>query len=198
MAFNAKNLSYELKEPSFLRKLKSQYGGGDAQRHERPIARPKRLRTGDDEDDEPTYVDDETNQTISKDEYLTLVEGSAEQSSHAQEKNQEVDDPKGKPDDSTTTAFGSANGAETKEKLANIGTKRNVRAGKRVATRVGDLDSDDASHATTKDEKEAMDSLGDRKVAVEGKKSKGDIKSKKRKKVKLSFEADETESNDQQ
>ncbi|KAI9853679.1 MAG: hypothetical protein M1824_001015 [Vezdaea acicularis] len=71
MTFNAKNLSYELKEPSFLRKLKSQYGGQDGQRHERPTARPKRAR--EDEDDAPTYVDEESRDTISKEDYEAMI-----------------------------------------------------------------------------------------------------------------------------
>ena len=58
-------------EPSFLRKLKSQYGGADLARHERPIARPKRLKD-DDEDNEPTYVDETTRHTISKADFEAM------------------------------------------------------------------------------------------------------------------------------
>lgn len=91
MAFNAKNLSYgifclgqnsrldtlieilEAKEPKFLRKLREENRGGDALRHERPLARPKKQRAPDDDDDEPTYVDEESQNTISKAEYESLI-----------------------------------------------------------------------------------------------------------------------------
>ncbi|KAI9820952.1 MAG: hypothetical protein M1832_003424 [Thelocarpon impressellum] len=75
MAFNAKNLTYEKQEPAFLRKLKGQYGG-DSERHERPLARPRKLKA-DDEDDEPVYVDEESQDTISKADYQALVETAA-------------------------------------------------------------------------------------------------------------------------
>ena len=93
MNFNAKNLTYgpvpsppdvlfylflinrlDANEPSFLRKLKSEYGGGNSIRHERPIARPKRLKN-EDEDDEPAYVDETTNDTISKVEFEAMQSG---------------------------------------------------------------------------------------------------------------------------
>ncbi|KAI9768210.1 MAG: hypothetical protein M1840_005040 [Geoglossum simile] len=71
MGFDSKNLAYEPKEPSFLRKLRSQQGGGDSHRHERPLARPKHIRSGDAADD-PTYVDEGSN-ILSKAEYEALL-----------------------------------------------------------------------------------------------------------------------------
>jgi len=91
MAFNAKNLSYgifclgqnsrldtlieilEAKEPNFLRKLREENGGGGSLRHERPLARPKKQRAPDEDDDEPTYVDEESQNTISKAEHESLI-----------------------------------------------------------------------------------------------------------------------------
>ncbi|KAI9718398.1 MAG: hypothetical protein M1812_004119 [Candelaria pacifica] len=74
MSFNAKNLNYDMKEPSFLRKLKSEYGSGDSHRHERPVARPRKHQTEEGEDDDrPTYVDEETNEIISEGQYHDLV-----------------------------------------------------------------------------------------------------------------------------
>ena len=97
MAFNAKNLSYGMmiqlnsklarmdiltykcantdsNEPTFLRKLKAQYGEGETARHERPIARPrKQLIEGEGDDDQPTYVVEGTSDTVSKEEYEALV-----------------------------------------------------------------------------------------------------------------------------
>jgi len=47
---------------------------GDSARHEQPIARNKRLKQ-DDEDDAPTYVLEESNHALTKDEYDALVSG---------------------------------------------------------------------------------------------------------------------------
>ncbi|KAH8705346.1 hypothetical protein BGW36DRAFT_12111 [Talaromyces proteolyticus] len=77
MAFNAKNLSYDRQEPAFLRKLRNQYGEGDSVRHANPSQRPRKPKT-DDDDDAPTYVDEETNDTISKEDYEALLKGGEE------------------------------------------------------------------------------------------------------------------------
>ena len=61
------------KEPAFLQRLKNQYGNSSG-RLERPVARP-RLAKRDDEDDAPTYVDEESNEVLSKEEYEALVRG---------------------------------------------------------------------------------------------------------------------------
>jgi len=70
------NFCTEAHEPSFLRTLRNQQSGRDADRHERPIARPRRTRVDDDEDG-PTYVDAESNDPLSKAEYDTLVAGTS-------------------------------------------------------------------------------------------------------------------------
>ena len=67
------NRLLETKEPSFLRKLKSEYGGGSS-RHERPLARPRRQKAEDEEDDGPTYVQEETQDMISKEEYAVMLD----------------------------------------------------------------------------------------------------------------------------
>ena len=54
-----------------MRKLKSEFGG-HSDRHERPIARPRKPRDTD-EDDEPTYVDEESHEVISKTEYAAML-----------------------------------------------------------------------------------------------------------------------------
>ena len=63
----SKDLSYEATLPPFLQRLHDQKAGrGDQDQHERPIARPKRVKTHD-EDDEPTVVDD-SGETVSKED----------------------------------------------------------------------------------------------------------------------------------
>ena len=87
MTFNAKNLNYGMfaimvytritltkatdpKEPAFLRRLRDEYGNENSARHERPLARPKKHRISDgDDDDEPTYVDEISQNVVSKANY---------------------------------------------------------------------------------------------------------------------------------
>lgn len=64
--------SPESNEPSFLRKLRAENAGVLSDRQERPIARPKRTKNAE-EDDGPTYVLEESNDTLSKAEYEALV-----------------------------------------------------------------------------------------------------------------------------
>lgn len=72
--------SIEAKEPAFLQKLRGQYGTTSG-RLERPAARPRKLKDGNDndDDDEPVYVDEESNEVISKAEYQALVGSSVTQ-----------------------------------------------------------------------------------------------------------------------
>lgn len=65
----------ESNEPAFLRRLRAQHGGGDSARHERPQARPKKQMKDGEEDDQPTYVVEDSSDTLSKEEYETLVKG---------------------------------------------------------------------------------------------------------------------------
>ncbi|KAL8658667.1 MAG: hypothetical protein Q9226_000837 [Calogaya cf. arnoldii] len=75
MSFNAKNLTYESNDPSFLRKLRGEFGGTDSARHQQPQVRPTKLRTADEEDDDqPVYVhDQDPSETLSKAEYDALL-----------------------------------------------------------------------------------------------------------------------------
>ena len=64
----------ESNEPTFLRRLKAEYAGGDSARHERPLARPrKQLKDGED-DDQPIYVVEGSEDILSKAEYEALME----------------------------------------------------------------------------------------------------------------------------
>ncbi|KAL4988678.1 hypothetical protein BDW68DRAFT_158427 [Aspergillus falconensis] len=75
MSFNAKNLAYDAKEPAFLQRLRGQYGNTSGGL-ERPSLRPRRVRDDNDHDDDgPTYVDAESNDVISKEDYEAMVNG---------------------------------------------------------------------------------------------------------------------------
>ena len=70
----AKDLSYDSTLPPFLQRLHDQNAGrGDTDRHERAIARPRRAKDADAEDDGPTVVD-ESGEVVSREEFAQLGE----------------------------------------------------------------------------------------------------------------------------
>ncbi|CAE7032813.1 hypothetical protein CFE70_004697 [Pyrenophora teres f. teres 0-1] len=75
MSFKAKDLHFDNSQPAFLQRLRGQLMTGDTARHEQPIARNKRMKKDDNEDDAPTYVMEETNQSLTKEEYEAFVSG---------------------------------------------------------------------------------------------------------------------------
>jgi hypothetical protein len=68
-----KDLSYDTKLPAFLQKLKGELAG-DPSGGQLSIPRPKKPKQDDGEDD-PTYVLEDTNQSLSKAEYEALIAG---------------------------------------------------------------------------------------------------------------------------
>ncbi|KAF3046988.1 hypothetical protein E8E12_010031 [Didymella heteroderae] len=88
MSFKAKDLHFDNSQPAFLQRLRGQMQGEDSARHERPTPRNKRLKQ-DDEDDAPTYVLEDTNQSMTKEEYEEFIgkkdtkEGGKSQQEHA-------------------------------------------------------------------------------------------------------------------
>ena len=76
----SKDLSYDSTLPPFLQRLRAQNTGygddGDPDRHERPLARPKKAKNPDD-DDGPTLVD-ESGDTVSKADYEKQLKGDDE------------------------------------------------------------------------------------------------------------------------
>jgi hypothetical protein len=61
-------------QPAFLRRLRGELAGDGSGRHDRPNPINKKLKT-DDEEDAPTYVMENTNQSLSKAEYEAMVAG---------------------------------------------------------------------------------------------------------------------------
>ncbi|KAI4263721.1 MAG: hypothetical protein L6R42_001143 [Xanthoria sp. 1 TBL-2021] len=174
MSFNAKNLTYESSDPSFLRKLRGEFGGTDSARQQRPQARPKKLRNADEEDDDqPVYVhDQDPSEALSKAEYDALLKPPSTKQHSAEE---------GQPDTDVQTfnetearlqesREGQAQrGLEVKERTAAIGGSSKKRSAKVVA--------DDAS----------SDEVQKPKTESQAAKKQGP---KKGKKMKLSFEED--------
>ncbi|PCG90359.1 Hypothetical protein PENO1_099600 [Penicillium occitanis (nom. inval.)] len=127
MAFNAKNLSYDKSEPAFLRKLRNQYGGADNVRHEQPVPRPRKPKDNDD-DDAPVYVDEETNETISKEDYEQLVNGTEGKDESTDQDKEGLEESI----DASTTKSTEAAGDDikTQQNLAEIGTQKKRRKAK--------------------------------------------------------------------
>ncbi|OKL58030.1 hypothetical protein UA08_06581 [Talaromyces atroroseus] len=121
MAFNAKNLTYERNEPAFLRKLRGQYGDGDSRR---PTHRPRKAKENDDED-APVYVDEETNEALSKEDYESLLNGTeakGETAGHGAEEGKESTNPAAKSAEQVSNEE-----AKTQQNLAEIGTAQKKR-----------------------------------------------------------------------
>ncbi|KAJ5677754.1 uncharacterized protein N7477_003387 [Penicillium maclennaniae] len=83
-------LAYDAKEPAFLQKLRGHYGNNDG-RLERPAMRPRKAKNSDDDDDAPVYVDEESNEVISKEEYQALVGGTDSQTQEGGSKDQSAE-----------------------------------------------------------------------------------------------------------
>lgn len=184
MSFNAKNLSYgsspspfksltfidnatDAKEPAFLQRLKSQYGGANGLGRDAPQHRPKRLRN-DDDDDAPTYVEEGSHEVISKEEYEALVRGDDPKNSEADES------AAGQTEAGSNKAVPTAkeDGLKGRQNVAGIGAPKKRKQGKVV----GD-------EASGEEEEEGMDRQERNTVANKPKQMK--------KKVKLSFDEPE-------
>ena len=153
----------EANEPAFLRRLKNEHGGGDASRHERPQARAKKQMKDEDQDDQPVYVVEETNESLSKADYEKLA------------KERDGDEPESSP-----VAQNGEAGKRTQpsvqeceaptDKVAAIGSSNRKRSAKRIG---------DDEHET--------ENFKAVEASKHGKASKGN----KGKKIKLSFDVEE-------
>lgn len=151
-------------EPAFLKRLRGDFGES-SDRHTHPIARPKRARqnNGEDDDDGPTYVDATTNETLSRAELSELQNPAS---------NQDTGKTEPAKDDANADVTGKALSESVelrKEETGQIGGT----AKRRVARVVADSDKHDAAEP-----------------AGEKKGKKTDRASGKKKKVKLSFDED--------
>lgn len=152
----------EAKEPAFLQRLRGQYGTGDTSgRLERPAVRPRKAKDPkDDEEDEPVYIDEESNEVITKEEYKALAKGET------------ANESEGTTQDQSTTEESFKQGEQGKQSnLTEVGGQRKRKQAK-VVGEESKAEPEDAS----KDSKDAP------KAAEKPKKS------KKAKKIKLSFD----------
>lgn len=176
MSIKSKDLSYNTSnEPAFLRRLRAQNSGQD-DRHERPVARPQRLQK-DTEDDDPTYVVEGSDETLSKAEYEALVSGKPKDGSETADG--EFVGVTGEPEGSEPKASGALPDVEEDEAEAERKKKkRMVEAGagnkKRKVAKVVGADEEEGGK---------QDGDGPKETKSVSKKAK-----KKGKPIKLSFE----------
>ncbi|PWY65566.1 hypothetical protein BO70DRAFT_366693 [Aspergillus heteromorphus CBS 117.55] len=147
----------EAKQPAFLQRLKNQYGDTSG-RLERPIARPRKPKNETD-DDGPTYVDEESNEIISKEEYEALVRGDEDREGYN-------DNAPKDPEDKGASGSGmGVDGTASKQNVAEIGGPRK----RKQAKVVGEEPRAEETKETPR-------------------KDSGSRKAKQKKKIKLSFD----------
>lgn len=109
--------------------MRGQLAGDGSGRHERPVARNKKEKV-DDEEDAPTYVMEETNDSMTKAEYEAMVAG------------KEADDEKTK--DAEQAKDGKLLVAAKKDNIAEVGKASKKRKVAKVIGDEGDADSKDS------------------------------------------------------
>lgn len=160
----------ESHEPAFLRELRGKHGGRDFARHEPPLARPRKQIIGGGEEDQPIYVVEGNQTTISKSEYEALLSDT-----HAGKQN-DTGSPSRTQD--VVEAVVSGNGdnnftgevSPAKQQVAGIGTSTK----RRLARIIGDNEEEENGSRKEDDTREKS-------------------KVKKAKKVKLSFDEETIE-----
>ena len=162
MSFKSKDLAYNAKEPAFLQRIRGHQSGTgvDSDRHERPIARPRgAARATNDDDDAPTYVVEDSNTTLSKEEYEALLKKEQGASGEA-EKDQSVQDKFAESSEVSAKQEDGAGGVDAKEEEAKLRTKQEVtevggQQKKRKAARVvGGAGDEEMRDGAEKDEVE--------------------------------------------
>ena len=169
----AKGLEFDRTQPAFLRRLRGEIGGqtDDPDRHVDSVARPKRPKRLDaDEDDGPTYVMEDTNATLTKDEYEALVGAEASGAGSGS-----------KVDEAAATASSDGKGKAT-QKLGSIGAARKRKVAKLVGGEDGENDEDAKNVVAT----DAGEATGANPKSADKKPPK-----KKKAKVKIDFGDDE-------
>ena len=119
----AKDLQYDNSLPPFLQRLHAQNAGsGDQDRHEKPIARPKKAKAHD-EDDEPTVVD-EAGETVSRAELEKMTSAASGEDENVKTVGEEAAEPKASgalPDDVQRSDQKVTDGTATKKrKVAKV------------------------------------------------------------------------------
>ncbi|KAL8739139.1 MAG: hypothetical protein Q9181_000168 [Wetmoreana brouardii] len=144
MAQAAINLmgSSDSNEPTFLKRLRSEYGGSDSARQQRHQQRPRKQKyAGEEDDDEPIYVhDEESHESFSKAEYDALKKAPTAERDPTEGSQPGADAEGPKAADPTASASPEVESLQTlqsKQGVASIGVTSRKKAAKVI--------SDDAS-----------------------------------------------------
>ncbi|KAF3049277.1 hypothetical protein E8E11_003722 [Didymella keratinophila] len=140
MSFKAKDLHFDNSQPAFLQRLRGQMQGEDSARHERPIPRNKRLKQ-EDEDDAPTYVLEDTNQSMTKEEYEEFI---------GKKKTEEDGDPEQK---DTMTESTKDDSVKPKDKITEIGASSRKRKAAKIISDEPEADKDGPKEVKKADSK---------------------------------------------
>lgn len=187
----SRNLSYNPSLPPFLQRLHNSNTSSSLDgRHEFTVARPKRARNPDaDEEDAPAYVDESTGEAISREEYAALVssEGKLGGAGEGDISKGGIESGERAAEAGTETTSFKQNEKE-KEKSAAIGGRPRKR---KVVKVIGSMESDDEDAMEKADGKPKADlKPGETKKGASGSVSKQGKRGKE-KKIKLSFGDDE-------
>ena len=114
-----------------MRRLRSEYGGGDSGRHERPLARARKPKDPKDlDDDAPTYVNEHNQDVVSKEAYEAMISNDEPAAPNQMESPHRAE-----PEDDVQKVTYSEQSAEkpiSKEATASIGNSRRKRPAKVV------------------------------------------------------------------
>ncbi|KAF1359723.1 hypothetical protein EJ07DRAFT_118918 [Lizonia empirigonia] len=136
MSFKAKDLHFDNSQPAFLQRLRGQMQGENSARHERPVPRNKRAKQ-DDDDDAPTYVLEDTNQSMTKEEYEAFI---------AEKDSKEG----GKPEEDGGAEEQLKSRAKPKDKITEVGANAKKRKAARIIS-----DEQEESEVEPKDGKKS-------------------------------------------
>lgn len=138
MSSKSQNLSYSQNEPAFLRRIRGEIRGSvdDPDRQINPVARPtisNRLKK-DEEDDAPTYVLEETNEDLSKEQYEAMLNGEDAAAKKATETKADVASESAL----NTTEDADIPSASSKQRVAEVGGLPKKRKAAKIVGQDGD------------------------------------------------------------
>lgn len=167
----AKDLTYEASLPPFLQRLHAQKAGrgGDPDRHEHAVARPKRVKNAD-EDDGPTVVD-ESGESVSMEEWEKLNSGANGDSDVKDKVDGDIDQ------------VGRVADADTKDDEVRKGGEQKITDGTVMATKKRKV-----GKVVGEDDVDVEEKVFDERLSKPVKKTK-----KKAKPIKLAFDDEEGE-----
>ncbi|CAI6332764.1 unnamed protein product [Periconia digitata] len=140
MSFKAKDLQWDDTQPAFLQRMRAQLAGDGSGRHDRPVARNRKEKV-DDEDDAPTYVMEDTNDSMTKAEYEAMV---ARKEAEEEESAKDVGETKI-----------TAPAAAKKDNIAEVGKASKKRKAVKVIGNEGEEDANDSKDLGKKVTKKA-------------------------------------------